>query len=75
MAPIEEMRSTRGSGCGQGRLVTKVALQSDDDELVAMNDPLISTNYMVYPWSLYRLIWYFSGLTGPEIVGQHGSVP
>lgn len=65
-----------GAGFGKiRRLVAKVALQSDDDELVTMNDPLISTNYMVYPWSLYRLIWYFNGLTGPEIVGQHGSVP
>lgn len=30
-----------------GRLVARVALQSDDVELVAVNDPFISTDYMV----------------------------
>nr|ACG33062.1 hypothetical protein [Zea mays] len=29
-----------------GRLVARVALQSDDVELVAVNDPFISTDYM-----------------------------
>ena len=30
-----------------GRLVARVALQRDDVELVAVNDPFISTDYMV----------------------------
>ncbi|RWW22680.1 hypothetical protein GW17_00013107 [Ensete ventricosum] len=30
-----------------GRLVARVALQSDDVELVAVNDPFITTDYMV----------------------------
>jgi len=37
-----------GAGCGRiGRLVARVALQSDDVELVAVNDPFISIDYMV----------------------------
>lgn len=37
------------SGFGRiGRLVARVALQRDDVELVAVNDPFISTDYMVY---------------------------
>ncbi|KAK2969796.1 hypothetical protein RJ640_028076 [Escallonia rubra] len=31
-----------------GRLVARVALQSDDIELVAVNDPFITTDYMVF---------------------------
>lgn len=31
-----------------GRLVARVALQRDDVELVAVNDPFITTDYMVY---------------------------
>lgn len=31
-----------------GRLVARVALQSDDIELVAVNDPFITTDYMVH---------------------------
>ncbi|EOY02669.1 Glyceraldehyde-3-phosphate dehydrogenase C2 isoform 1 [Theobroma cacao] len=31
-----------------GRLVARVALQSDDIELVAVNDPFISIEYMIY---------------------------
>ncbi|CAH9108480.1 unnamed protein product [Cuscuta europaea] len=31
-----------------GRLVARVALQSDDIELVAVNDPFITTEYMTY---------------------------
>ncbi|KAJ0812940.1 Glyceraldehyde-3-phosphate dehydrogenase, cytosolic [Helianthus annuus] len=31
-----------------GRLVARVALQSDDIELVAVNDPFITTDYMIY---------------------------
>jgi len=31
-----------------GRLVARVALQSEDVELVAINDPFISTDYMTY---------------------------
>lgn len=30
-----------------GRLVARVALQRDDVELVAVNDPFITTDYMV----------------------------
>ena len=36
------------SGFGRiGRLVARVALQRDDVELVAVNDPFITTEYMV----------------------------
>ena len=39
-----------GVGFGRiGRLVARVALQSDDVDLVAVNDPFITTDYMVYP--------------------------
>lgn len=31
-----------------GRLVARIALQRDDVELVAVNDPFISTDYMVF---------------------------
>lgn len=31
-----------------GRLVARVALKRDDVELVAVNDPFITTDYMVY---------------------------
>lgn len=31
-----------------GRLVARVALERDDIELVAVNDPFISTDYMVF---------------------------
>ncbi|KAG5028460.1 hypothetical protein JHK87_011974 [Glycine soja] len=33
-----------------GRLVARVALQRDDVELVAVNDPFITTDYMEIPW-------------------------
>ncbi|XVF49682.1 hypothetical protein PTKIN_Ptkin04bG0032400 [Pterospermum kingtungense] len=47
-----------------GRLVARVALQRDDVELVAVNDPFITTDYMTYmfkydsvhgPWKHYEL--------------------
>ncbi|WMV29040.1 hypothetical protein MTR67_022425 [Solanum verrucosum] len=39
----------RINGFGRiGRLVARVALQRDDVELVAVNDPFISTDYMTY---------------------------
>jgi glyceraldehyde 3-phosphate dehydrogenase len=38
----------KNSGFGRiGRLVARVALQRDDVELVAVNDPFITTDYMV----------------------------
>jgi len=42
-----------------GRLVARVALERDDIELVAVNDPFISTDYMVpaHPSSLPTVIW------------------
>lgn len=37
-----------GAGFGRiGRLVARVALQRDDIELVAVNDPFIDAQYMV----------------------------
>ncbi|KAG6474421.1 glyceraldehyde-3-phosphate dehydrogenase 2, cytosolic-like [Zingiber officinale] len=36
-----------------GRLVARVALQSDDVELVAVNDPFITTDYMIL-WFVFR---------------------
>ena len=45
---------------GIGRLVAKVALQSPDVELVAVNDPFITTDYMVS----------FSNLLAYEIYGH-----
>lgn len=42
------------SGFGRiGRLVARVALQRDDVELVAVNDPFITTDYMVYTWIVH----------------------
>lgn len=39
---------SNGEGFGRiGRLVARVALQRDDVELVAVNDPFITTDYMV----------------------------
>lgn len=41
-----------------GRLVARVALQRDDVELVAVNDPFITTDYMVKlsPLNLYDIV-------------------
>lgn len=39
-----------------GRLVARVALQRDDVELVAVNDPFITTDYMV---KLNIIIYHF----------------
>ena len=36
-----------------GRLVARIALQRDDVELLAVNDPFISTDYMVFPSLIY----------------------
>ena len=48
------------SGFGRiGRLVARVALQSNDVELVAVNDPFISTDYMVWVIVTYFCIWDF----------------
>ncbi|THU55561.1 hypothetical protein C4D60_Mb11t07870 [Musa balbisiana] len=45
----ERSRSASTLGFGRiGRLVARVALQSDDVELVAVNDPFITTDYMTY---------------------------
>lgn len=55
-----------------GRLVARVALQSDDIELVAVNDPFITTDYMVILFSFFNsvvfiIIWYskFTDLINP----------
>lgn len=42
-----------------GRLVARVALQRDDVELVAVNDPFITTDYMVF---IYYFILIFSAV-------------
>nr|XP_010911214.1 glyceraldehyde-3-phosphate dehydrogenase, cytosolic isoform X2 [Elaeis guineensis] len=39
-----------------GRLVARVALQSSDIELVAVNDPFISTDYMVLSDILFVIL-------------------
>ena len=39
-----------------GRLVARVALQRDDVELVAVNDPFITTDYMA---SIVNLVLFF----------------
>lgn len=39
-----------------GRLVARIALQRDDVELVAINDPFISTDYMVYMYFIHFLL-------------------
>ena len=49
-----------GEGFGRiGRLVARVALQSEDIELVAVNDPFITTDYMVRTLT-FVLSTYFS---------------
>ena len=40
-----------------GRLVARVALQRDDVELVAVNDPFITTDYMVSIVNLSLFFW------------------
>lgn len=50
------------SGFGRiGRLVARVALQRDDVELVAVNDPFITTDYMVLLVSLFFFFCFFHG--------------
>lgn len=62
------------SGFGRiGRLVARVALQRDDVELVAVNDPFITTDYMVLlpltfiylalllPWFMCIYQWFSFG--------------
>ncbi|KAK4778992.1 hypothetical protein SAY86_006520 [Trapa natans] len=45
----EYLEDQNGIGFGRiGRLVARVALQRDDVELVAVNDPFITTEYMTY---------------------------
>ena len=44
-----------------GRLVARVALQRDDVELVAINDPFITTDYMV---TIYLFIFIFAAVFG-----------
>lgn len=44
-----------------GRLVARVALQRDDVELVAVNDPFITTDYMALTLLFILLELSFSG--------------
>nr|XP_027095959.1 glyceraldehyde-3-phosphate dehydrogenase GAPC2, cytosolic-like [Coffea arabica] len=46
-AEAEKITSIEGFG-RTGRLVARVILQRDDVELVAVNDPFITTDYMTY---------------------------
>jgi len=53
-----DLTRLENSGFGRiGRLVARVALQRDDVELVAVNDPFITTEYMVQPFIflIYRV--------------------
>jgi len=44
-----------------GRLVARVALERDDVELVAVNDPFITTDYMVSkPLSVCLVLYHVS---------------
>ncbi|XP_074382384.1 glyceraldehyde-3-phosphate dehydrogenase GAPC1, cytosolic-like isoform X2 [Apium graveolens] len=45
---IQEIRKGENGFGRIGRLVARVILQSDDVELVAVNDPFITTDYMTY---------------------------
>lgn len=42
-----------------GRLVARVALERNDIQLVAVNDPFITTDYMVSPCNLHTK-WSFT---------------
>ncbi|GLU02184.1 hypothetical protein SLE2022_194470 [Rubroshorea leprosula] len=55
-----------------GRLVARVALQRDDVELVAVNDPFISTDYMTYMFKNPEEIPW--GETGAEFVVESTGV-
>ncbi|KAF4378766.1 hypothetical protein F8388_006217 [Cannabis sativa] len=65
MAPSDKKIKIGINGFGRiGRLVARVALQRDDVELVAVNDPFITTDYMTYmfkydsvhgPWKHHEL--------------------
>ncbi|XP_054807469.1 glyceraldehyde-3-phosphate dehydrogenase, cytosolic [Prosopis cineraria] len=48
MAPTKKIRIGINGFGRIGRLVARVALQRDDVELVAVNDPFINTDYMTY---------------------------
>uniref|UniRef100_A0A803PH71 Glyceraldehyde-3-phosphate dehydrogenase n=1 Tax=Cannabis sativa TaxID=3483 RepID=A0A803PH71_CANSA len=65
IAPSDKKIKIGINGFGRiGRLVARVALQRDDVELVAVNDPFITTDYMTYmfkydsvhgPWKHHEL--------------------
>jgi glyceraldehyde 3-phosphate dehydrogenase len=44
-----------------GRLVARIALRRDDVELVAVNDPFITTDYMVksYFYCCFKRFFFF----------------
>ena len=55
-----------------GRLVARVALQSNDVELVAVNDPFISTDYMVCFASLiFRFFCYLWKCMQYDLLNLH----
>lgn len=64
-----EWKFWNGLGFGRiGRLVARVALQRDDVELVAVNDPFITTDYMVsicFRGCVYN--WIYVSVFGFEV--------
>ncbi|CAL5406971.1 unnamed protein product [Camellia sinensis] len=53
-----------------GRLVARVALQSDDVELVTVNDPFITTDYMILMSLRLRIPRPFSLVTNLSVFGS-----
>jgi len=64
-----DLRHIRSVGFGRiGRLVTRAAMESDDIEVVAINDPFIDGEYMAYMFKYDSVHGRFPGeITGDEV--------
>ncbi len=69
-----DLRSIRCVGFGRiGRLVTRAAMESDDIEVVAINDPFIDGEYMAYMFKYDSVHGRFPGeITGDEVCCTSG---
>ena len=69
-----DLRHIRCVGFGRiGRLVTRAAMESDDIEVVAINDPFIDGEYMAYMFKYDSVHGRFPGeITGDEVCSTSG---
>ena len=70
-----DLRHTRSAGFGRiGRLVTRAAMESDDIEVVAINDPFIDGEYMAYMFKYDSVHGRFPGeINGDEVCCTSGT--